>query len=188
MFGSPNAVCLILLVTACSGSCMPTEHPRQIGVSEEASYVATGGLPPHDAELAQRIPGYGGIYFDEDRQLVVLLTDRTQEYHARHVITQQHRGLLRRATPHQDAPIVFRTAEYDLSELSYWRSVVLPEILGAVPGINMIGVAVRINRIEVGLEDLHSQHIVRSIVERSEVPLEAIRFVHIPAAGVTWQE
>jgi hypothetical protein len=125
------------------------------------------------ARLAERIPGFGGFYFDPTGTPVVVLTREANRGRAIEVLQgvfgadpfSLPGGL--RAADWASARV--QIGQYEFRDLQYWRYRATQSIL-EVPGITLVDTDERKNRLRVGVRDAAAEQGVRATLARLGVP------------------
>jgi len=180
----------VALLTACADS--PTEARP---LADEAAQRRSGSMPtlqysspiptlnsdrPSEVPalyLAERIPGFGGLYF-ENRRLVVVLTSGGDESIARKVLAAFVSDASEMVEPRVEAgsDIVIRNAEHSFLELREWRDNISFWAFG-LPAVVSTALSQRKNRIVIGIEDLSAGATVEARLSQEDIPLEAVQIV-----------
>jgi hypothetical protein len=164
-------VTALAFVGACSES-SPTE-PR---VVEAVGPSLFGGLAPDparfgggiDAEfvrIAQEVPGFGGLYYDEAGALVVVMAGDARPMSSRVMAP----SLARIGVDASAQPVRVRQAQYDFVALNAAHRAVTP-VLG-LGGVVFTDADERANRVRIGVEDASA----RAAVERALAMLDIDR-------------
>ena len=177
-FTNVRLLAAVTLVLACDRG--PTEVTRAPGLAISAAPRAV--FKTHDdelAELADRLPGFGGVYFDSSGQLVVRLKEISRIEEARVklreflVAQSAGSGVLadRRVAQLSDMKAV--PAAYDFRELHRWYRALKNPILALDP-VTMGDIDERRNRIFIGVADSLGLASVETALQQVPVPREAI--------------
>lgn len=129
------------------------------------AFAAVGGVPAgsldHEfARMAEEVPGFGGLYYDEDGFAHVYLTDPS-----------------RAATLGLGDDVVVHEAEFDFPTLQAWR-INLRDLL-ADDAVVTLDVDERTNRIQIGVDRSAGPEAIwqlRSAVAFNLVPSEAVTY------------
>lgn len=173
---------LIILLPACdsTGSDTSDDSPQKgIDLTQQAGT----GIHAQFAEVAQRIPDFGGFFLNSDGQPVVYLRDpapeRTDEVRTalretfgEDVLSQEDNP--RRTT---DTPeLQLREGRYRMEDLLTWYDR-LPEVLG-VEGVVLIDLHEQANNLTVGVQSLEqSGPKVEEKLQQIDIPREAVEII-----------
>lgn len=170
-------VLTLLVITACVDR-LPTTSVDPILTQNSAQLE---GIPPfideHYVELATRIPGYGGHFFEENGTIVVYLKDLGQAESARTNLAAAM-AEYRRREGIVGMNMEFRQGDYDFLELTRWRGR-LPGAIGAMQGVTMIGTSKRHNRLFIGVESEAVAERVIAELRRQKIPRAAVVFEEV---------
>lgn len=158
----------------------PPAEPNPAPERSSPDFGAASGqrrVPTYDehlAELAGRIPGFGGYFLDRDGKIAVYLTNPAQRARAVEVLTPvlgNRRFSARMARPVVSELRVYQ-GQYDflqLRELNRRMSGVL-----LVPGVVFTDIDERRNRLLVAVEDAATQARIEAALVQNNVPREAV--------------
>lgn len=167
----------LLLASALLAGC---EHdPLSVSPGDGPSQAAAAQDPAQDLDSefvrrAREIPGFGGYYFDESGDLVVVLTDLRQEAAARASLASVLRG-------HRSDPRLGRNGagemrvhrgDYDFIQLNDWRGRARNVL--SIPGTVFLDTDEVSNRLRIGVEDLSLAPKVEAELARRAVPRAAV--------------
>lgn len=144
--------------------------------SAQASPVALQHLVGSDrefAELAQQVPGFAGMYFDEGGAPVVRLKDAGQRGVAQTVLSKVLASRGRSV-----AAMRFASADYDFPQLVAWRRQ-FPAIQG-VAGVVSTGIDERANRLRFGVVDAAARQRVLAKLDELNIPRGAVLIDEVP--------
>lgn len=135
---------------------------------------------PHEEqaiELAARIPGLGGYFFDPSGDLVVYLTDSGQAEVAEAALASVLQG--RRASGHARAAanpqIVVHQAKYSFLQLSEWRDRMTDPVLD-IPGVIFTDLTESENRLTIAVQNAWVRGHVENKLAILGIPMEAVLF------------
>jgi hypothetical protein len=172
---------LLVLVVGCGQSDAPTSPPAEAGAPATLTaalvQAASGrGIDAEFTRLAQRVPGFGGMYFDRSGRLTVHMKAAPGAATLR---SSDVAGELRRAGGAavqrrlaSGVQVVTVAAKYDYGELQNYRAR-LGRVL-KLRGVVYIDTDEERNRIGIALEPGASQGPVLREVDRAGVPREAV--------------
>lgn len=148
------------------------------GMAAQAAARQDGpGIDGEFARLARTIPGFGGYYFDEKGDLVVVLTDARQAPAARAALASvAARGAGRAGAA--SAEIRVQPGTYDFARLDGWRRRVAP--LLALDGVAFLDTDEVANRVRIGVLSDAAAARVRTEVARLNVPAAAVDVDVVP--------
>lgn len=186
------ATTLLVMLTAfaCSDqhpteSATPPQSP-QAQQSASAIQIDSLGESPLLLAVAREVPEFAGLYFDDQGELVVALTDVARLADAESAIRSHldtHRtahGMVDRAT----ARFVARAVEYPFLELARHRELLRQNVF-AIPGVVSLGVKESENRIVVGVSDPGTMAQVRDLLPKLGVPAEEMSIQQVPRPVAT---
>jgi len=188
---NPAALLLVLLSSACQlerpiGP-QADAQPRMLNnVSAPQSLKRVRTSDDDLAELADRLPGFGGFYYDGQQRLNVWLKDPGRSAEAE----VQVADLLRRRTgrardrSEDNAARVqgmrVRQAQYDFRQLLTWyRGHVLPNVM-RLEGITMTDINEQLNRIQVGVANAALVEPTRRRIARLPIPNDVVQVIVEP--------
>jgi hypothetical protein len=174
---------LVTLLTSCDRlQESPTEVSHPQPPAQEPGLQYSSPIPTLDSDrpsdvpalyLAERIPGFGGFYF-ENQRLVVVLTRDADESIARQFVGDASEIVRPRVD--EDSDVVIRSGEYSFSELRQWRDNInlwaftLPDVVST--SLNQMK-----NRIVIGVADPEASAAVQARLTSADIPLEAVQVV-----------
>jgi hypothetical protein len=131
------------------------------------------------ADIAGRIPGFGGLYFDERGVATVYMAPvpGAPTLSADALASQlnarlRERGLEGNLTA-QD--LVIRAGDYDFRQLDRFHREVMPVL--SIPGVVFTDADETLNRIVIGVEEGTAEQLIRDAVQQLGVPLAAVSIV-----------
>jgi hypothetical protein len=171
-----------LLFAACNDD--PTRTPPRIEPTISAApalgETAARRYPGERAfrEISRHVPAFAGFYFDEERQLIVQVTDLGQSTALRPAVISFLRQLVaERGNPGGPLPrIVFRQADYSFVQLSAWRES-LEGPLFRLPSVVMLDLDEKRNRLTIGLATGSGRAEAEAVVRNLGIPLEAVHLL-----------
>lgn len=119
------------------------------------------------AEIARRVPGFGGVFFDQTGQLTVYMRDPSRAPAARTAISQVFGS---RDLPLLSARVI--VGKYDFTELKHWHDSAI-QIL-RLPGTASLDIDDSNNRIRIGVTSQAARNVVLEELSRLGVPEEAV--------------
>lgn len=156
--------------------------------SEPAEKRRTAERPAeaHFHALEQRIPGFGGYFFDYAGNLVVNLTDLGQAAVSARLLVPVLEGWRQRMPAERrrdlDAGrVITRSANYSFSQLAVWRDLVTEYILTEIPGLVFNDLDETANLVVIGVE---ANAIAAA---RAAIP-QLLQSLRIPEAAVRIEE
>lgn len=133
------------------------------------------GLNAEFTRLAQEIPGFGGMYYDENGKLNVYVAgDRMTPAALKRALantTRDEFAVLARMSGGSD-DIVVQAGAYDFAQLSRWHSLMRP-VLG-MDGVVFTDIDESRNRLRIGVEAGVAAAQVEAAVQQYNVPAEAV--------------
>lgn len=172
----------VLALGACNDQPVPV-GPADPNPATDAVGVIMAGqrIPrPHEekfVELASRISGFGGFFYDENGNLVAHLTDLRQSAAARAALEPILRS--RRHSAHGRAgaqpEIILRQGQYGFSELSMWRDQMADPVLD-IPGVTFTDLDEGLNQLTVGVLSDDARAQVEARLVGLNIPLAAVKF------------
>lgn len=117
--------------------------------------------------IAREVPGFGGMFIDQDGRLAVYLLDTTELAIAESAIAAVF-------GPQVVPPAGTKAlqGQYTILELIQWRRQAI-EIL-TLPGVSLVGLDEAANRVRVGVEDATRVGAVEQALQRLGIPREAV--------------
>lgn len=174
-----NPLCTLAALAALAACAdTPTAGPAEPALATASSDTI---LPPpdtiiYDAEqeyedVALQVKGYAGHWYDEQGDLVVLLTDRSQADLAVQVIRSQQDPELAEGETRTGATRIV-DAVYDFATLRDWRNAATFPVLAA-PGAVAVDLDEERNRVAVWIADESARAGVEAELRNAGVPLAA---------------
>jgi len=131
------------------------------------------------ADIAGEIPGFGGLYFDEQGNPNVYMApvDGVAALGAEALAGQLNSGLRARGLEGNISAqdLVIRAGNYNFRQLSGFHRDIVP-VLGA-PGVVFTDADETSNRIVVGIEEGTSEAEIQAIIQQLGVPIDAVSIV-----------
>ncbi|HEU0076604.1 MAG TPA: hypothetical protein VFQ76_03080 [Longimicrobiaceae bacterium] len=172
---------IALLAGACSD--VPPTAPGSDAPPSASRVPARGGGPQartgpiglhkefHD--IAGRVPGFAGVYFDSEGTVNVMLVDHRQNGLARREVSDLLQRAGGRALGHMKVSLV----KYDFRQLYRWKEA----IVGAETGVGptMLGVCEQRNRVCMGVRRGGGLAAGRDLVARLGIPADAVSIEEI---------
>jgi len=137
------------------------EASEQIGDSDELM-----------KRIAEQVPGFGGLFYDENGQLTMYVTGA--EPGVQQMTEARISAVL--GTDNQFAaagPVRVVTGQYDFLQLKGWHERMSKDVLG-VAGVVLVDVDERSNRLRVGVEKPEQQAAVKDQIAKLGIPEAAI--------------
>jgi hypothetical protein len=126
-------------------------------------------------ELAEKIPGFAGFWFDRACNLhVVLTTPDLSEAIAKEVLEPYLRRYVEENRCRPGATIIVHEGDYTWRELSAWLEALRPA--ASLPGVSRLGISIQQNRIVVAVDGRPTAMDVLDIAARNDVPAQALKF------------
>lgn len=162
------------------------DHPTEFRSGDdngpgEATPLLTAqlGENPQMLDLAERIPGFGGFFFepDGDRIVVAMTAAGAAGFpEARQAVSAAITDVGPLRTAHARSPVfVERVVEYSFIELARHRSRLRARLF-AIPEVVSLSVDEASNRIAIGLTDQSAAVQVQDLAIELRVPLEMLSF------------
>jgi hypothetical protein len=179
------ALALLLAVaplTACDTPSEPAApQDEEIAIEAVADEIVAdlrlgNDMPPGFDELAEKIPGFAGYWFDRQCNLHVRLTDLSWSERVKELLEPVLRAKLAEDPRCPDeARILVHSAEYSWKELKRWSIALEPAL--RFRGVTRMGISVPLNRIVVVVTGRPPAHEVIDFASRVDVPLGALKFM-----------
>ena len=156
------------VVTAVTGCDTPTSpiHPKTSAATiDSRPYAPT--IDDDFAALADRAPGFAGIFYDEQGNLTTFVTSRGDTAAIRTQVAN-----FVRSRGHAANDLKIRVADYDFRQLTNWHKA-----LAAVWEIGPVvatDIDERINRLVIAVDDPRAAADVRAVVARLGIPTAAV--------------
>lgn len=181
MYRTMSFVILGLLAWGCADS--PTTASRSKVSAEVGSHhqlsLARNSNAPFDAAMARvadRVPGFGGMYYDRDGKPVAYLMDVTKASVLKDAIIAE----LGAMPGFADSPMQVRTGAFDVRDLVLWRQELEPNLNWR--SISFTQIAPSINRVNVGVQTPGDSDVVRAAANTLGIPSGALRITVAPSA------
>lgn len=183
-----------LAALALLAACADTETTGPEGPSFSTAAAEDSTSPPPDTiiydgeqeyeDIARQVKGYAGHWYDENGDLVVLLTDRTQTDAALQAIAAQGEPELAEEEKRSGVTHVL-DARYEFATLRDWRNASTFPVLN-VPGVAGVDLDEKRNRVAVWLADESARPRVEEELRNAGVPLEAT-IIEVTGAPESYQ-
>lgn len=141
-----SSIALMLVASACNDTRLPVA-PQVNRSVVPADLPHRMGLDAKFSEIASRVPGFGGAFYDSVGNLTIRLTDVSTRDVALAVIAP----LLDADIAHMGA-ISVRAGRYGFLQLAGWRERLSPSVL-SIPGVVFTDADELRNRVTVGISD-----------------------------------
>jgi hypothetical protein len=169
--GNRAALPALMIGTLVAGGCRDDSDPT--GPSSPTPVFQqspAGQQSPHDPQVAfaRAIPGFGGVFLDQNGTPTVYLTDVGQRPAAERALAAELRAA--GASP---AQLRVLKADYEYLQLDRWFIQVVPQAL-AVPGAVYVDVDEGSNRLRIGIESRAAEAAIRGVAARLNVPSAAV--------------
>jgi hypothetical protein len=163
-----GALAASTLIAGCSDELTRPDvaQNRRLNSVQPARRLPPNNLHEHFLELAARIPGFGGMFFDSSGAIVVRLKDLTKADLARAAVAEiAASGKALGLTP--AVPVKTVDAEYSYDELAslYANVLGIPNL-----GVTSYDIDERINRIVIGVPKSRARGDVESLLAGHGVP------------------
>jgi hypothetical protein len=177
---------LAFLLSSCSTKPIP-EKPKP-ETSEEASL----NLDEQLLKMGERLPGFGGMFFDASGNLNVYVTDLAEELNAQALEARraevetaltdifgeqlleqgagQRQGLNTQAASSAEVNII--KGQYDVAKLAQWRKDMDSSL--ALAGVILSDLDEASNRVRIGIEAGTSRAGIEKMLSEKGIPLEAV--------------
>jgi hypothetical protein len=167
-------VACVVLAAACTGEPTAPRTGSQPLQQQLPALPQDVVVEPTDDELAQiaaSVPGFGGMHFDGEGRLVVLLTDPSRRAGVAAAISPMlGRGPQASAAL---ADFTVRPARYGFTQLRQWRRSLNPGVL-SLPGVVFTDIDESRNRLIVAVESASKRAGVAAALKRLQLPPEAV--------------
>jgi hypothetical protein len=169
-----------LILAGCSEPA-PAPEPRSrtsaVSPAQEAVQAA-GGHDEKWANFSGAVPGFGGMYYNDDGDLVVILKDTVVQKGAARAmfaafIGQSHRPQSLVAAGHA-ATMLFRGGTYDYQELLTYKDAVSVALRVVNSSLSSIGVDELTNSVRIGVADSQLLQRVHDIAIQAGIPASAM--------------
>ena len=136
-------------------------------------------------QIERQVPGFGGMYYDEQGDLVIFLKDLRLSGAAAAAVRPHLFGPGKRGMPGGPvAAIRFRQARYSFIELNgYWAHI--NQLAFQVPGVVATDVEEDLNRVEVTVRSAVAKDAVLNAVRTTPVPPDAVHVSYVCAPEKT---
>ena len=128
-------------------------------------------------DVAKKVPAFGGMYFDDDGQLVVAMTDAGPRFEAENAVRsilgvhKTARGVVNRSTVRFGTRLV----KYSFMDLARYRTVLREYVFG-IPHVVSLDVKESENRVKIGISDAAAEGEIRKLLPSVGIPQDAVIF------------
>jgi hypothetical protein len=186
-----NSVIVIVLASILASGCATMQTPKIEEASPQALFIS---LDDQLVTVAKLVPGFGGMFFDDNGNLNVYMVKPDEELSAQArqerkarleaVLTAvfgedflsqgkgQHPGLRKETPPEQPPQIRIIKGAYDILQLAKWRASVDKAL--DVPGAVFTDLDEKKNRLRIGIESSIFRKRVHEVLTQQGVPPEAV--------------
>ena len=141
----------------------------QPGINTQSNAPQT--IDERFAKIAQNIPGFGGMFLDEQGKLNIYLTDQTRVAAAQAEIA----SVFGNSVPQGDVRVL--KGDFDFTELKNWHDRMLA--LFDIDGVNFTDISEAKNRLTVGVDDIGVADQVTQALNRLGIPQAAVNIVQM---------
>jgi hypothetical protein len=139
-------------------------------------------LDDHPAMLAiaREVPSFGGMYFNDQGELVVAMTDLSRQADAEtrvRPILGNHQTKLG-SVDHVTVRFVSRPVEYSFLELARYKTVLGRQVFG-IPGVVTLDLKESLNRVRIGTAEAGAELEVRNLLTKLGIPEHAVTFLRV---------
>ncbi len=183
---------LLLALTACDNRTVAPSDDAMSPTFNTAGQPGASGLvrtlDDEFSDLAGEVPGFGGLYYDDDGTLTVRLKDTGRADAARSpvsafLVRQAGRSPARLGQiPGEVGAMRAIAARYDFRELRAWYTGQVIPSLGATDGVTMTDIDERRNRIVIGVRDLSTGGAITTRLSGLGIPADAVEIVPFEGA------
>jgi len=168
----------LLSTAACTDLPTPADDPS--GAEPRLRAAAAPRAVPQSLDddfvrIAEKVPGFGGMFMDEAGEVHVHMKNPATGASARPVIeaflAERARGA--GAAMRAGSPIRFRQGAFEFRELRRWHDEQLPAVWN-IPGVTFTDIDERQNRLVIAVRDGDAARRVRALVASLRVPAEAV--------------
>jgi hypothetical protein len=161
------SIAVVAVMAACTDH-TPAIGPEETGVTSRASLDPAARPGPNRGDINRAVPGFGGVFIDEQGRPTVFLKDIGQ----RGAVQRELAGFLREQGM-SPADIQVRQGDFEYIELDRWFDRIWRDAL-AVEGAVLAGVSETHNRVMVGVENLAVAPQIQGMAESRGVPAAAL--------------
>lgn len=173
----------LLLLAGCSDRTVPTAAhtvaaPSALNAVQSFRDDDVYPMEEEMAELARRVPGFGGMRYDGYGNAIVRLVDPRQTPAAAAAVEPLMRAAAAREGRRGTPKVMVRRGRYEFMQLVRWRNRMTDAVLG-VPGVMYAGIGYGENRLTVGLVPAHATTArarVEDALGKLGIPTEAVLF------------
>lgn len=141
----------------------------QPGMNDQTQTNAPQTIDERFAQMAQNVPGFGGMFLDEHGKVNIYLTDQTRVAAAQAEII----SVFGNSVPQGDVRVL--QGDYDYVQLKHWGDRMLA--LFDIPGVILTDIDETKNRLTVGVDDLGIADQVAQALARLGIPSLAVNIV-----------
>lgn len=170
----------LLSAAACTDLPTPAGDPADAAPrlrADAAPRAVPQNLDDEFVRIAEKVPGFGGMFVDEAGEVHVHLKNPATGASARPVIeaflAERERGAGAGANIRARAPMRFRQGAFEFRELRRWHDEQLPAVWN-IPGVTFTDIDERQNRLVVAVRDADAGKRVRGLVASLRLPAEAV--------------
>jgi hypothetical protein len=178
-----------VLAIAVTGACrdeppvgLPAESPAAQTLLDVAN-ISVDSLyeNPISLGVAKEVPSFGGLYFDDDGQLVVALTDLSRLADAEGQIRARlgYHGTARGDVDRATVRLIAREVEYPFLDLARYRQVLRGHVF-AIPDVVSLGVKQSTNRVTIGVANAAAEARVKLLLSTLGIPEAVVTFSLVP--------
>ncbi|MBI4545303.1 MAG: hypothetical protein HY703_08920 [Gemmatimonadetes bacterium] len=173
---APNRVVLPMLALAVlAAACQDAREPLAPADEPAAALAPLPQQPSTDPiVLARSIPGFGGLFLDDEGRPTVYLKDVAQEGRARRVL-----GAFARVHGYAPSDVRVLEADYDYLELDRWFKRSTPGVL-VLPGTVFTDLDEAHNRLLIGVEEAGLEPVIEQVMARLRIPSDAFEISVVP--------
>lgn len=174
---------LTLIMASCATAPQPSTEET------EADLPPSTGVNPDEqlAQIAERLPGFGGLFLSDDGVLTVYLTSGLEPQNAQaqrddtlavlqDVLGEEHleQGSEGLGTQNTATELRILKGEYEMTQLLEWRTQL--DVVLDLDGVILTDLDEAQNRLVVGVEDLSKRDLLERTLQDIGVPQGAVRF------------
>jgi hypothetical protein len=128
-----------------------------------------------------KVPGFGGLYFDSSGNMVVHLVDLSAQSLATDALAAifNARRPNARNTRSEKGSIIFKQASFNFLQLKNWNDLLMSALIGN-RGVYLADIDERENRIWLGIADTETAATVNAALQRLGIPAGAVIMEVVP--------